>query len=546
LGLIAVASATWLYARSQAAAPIRFERLTYQQATLDDAYFLPGGRGILGSSIDNAAADPFSPLTVQLDTPGSQPYPVRFDHVWAVSTDQAAVALNRHIISAYEFAGTLALMPLNGGAPRPVLENIEFADFLPGSSDDSKLLISRFHPDARQCTLEYPIGHVLYRTGGWIGQPRFSRDGQRIAFLDHPMPGDDNGQAAVVDLAGHERTLGPHFVETQGLAWSPDGHEVWYTGGDSTQSNLYAVSLSGRNRLLLSAPTGLNLEDVLPSGQALIRSQDKRLSMMVVTPDHPQPRDFSVLDWPYTAAGSADGKIFLIGDQDAGPDYATYLRAADGSPPVRLGSGDPWDLSPDGQWALSAMPGAVVQLWLLPTGAGSPRQLTRGDISWQRAIFLPDGRGVVGFGNQAGHSLRTYAVDWNGQVRPVTPEGVLGHVATPDGKDVLGVTGAQAALYPLAGGAPRPVAPGFAWRGVGPLRFSDSHTLLAQQFGSGGALQVFSLDLNSGARQNRFTLPFPGPGSSPPTLSTISSDANSYAFKYFRQLDTYYLVTGLK
>jgi len=31
--------------------------------------------------------------------------------------------------------------------------------------------------------LEFPIGKVLYKTAGWIGDPRISPKGDRIAFL---------------------------------------------------------------------------------------------------------------------------------------------------------------------------------------------------------------------------------------------------------------------------------------------------------------------------------------------------------------------------
>src|SRR6185437_15301592 len=197
--------------RGRARAVPEFQRLTYQQATLSDARFLPDARSILAVAVDPNSQARYAPLTARLDPAGAQPFAASFDRLWAVASGEAAVALHLRNVLAYEQEGTLALMPLDGGAPRPLLEHVEFADFAPGGNDPAHLAIARFRPDTQQVTLEYPIGHVLYRTGGWVSEPRFSRDGKLIAFLDHPMAGDDNGQAAVVDMAGHARILGPHW-----------------------------------------------------------------------------------------------------------------------------------------------------------------------------------------------------------------------------------------------------------------------------------------------------------------------------------------------
>ncbi|HXE31236.1 MAG TPA: protein kinase [Terriglobales bacterium] len=549
LGLIAAAAAGWMWAGARTLSAVHFQRLTYTEVTLDQARFLSDGRTVLGISIDGSQPPDsrFAAFTARLDSPGSQPFDARFDRLLAVAAGQAAVLLHLAILRAYERVGTLALMPLSGGAPRPLLENVEFADFAPGGDDASKLAIARYHPDTDECTLEYPVGHVLFRTNGWIGNPRFARDGKSIAFLDHPMKGDDNGQVAVVDLDGHERILGPHFGATQGLAWSPAGDEIWYAASSGIRNQLYAASLRGRNRLLLDAPANLHLEDVLPNGQVLVRAEDVREAMMVVTPDHPQPRDFSVLDWPDTAAMSADGKQFLIDDQDAGTNYATYLRDASGSPPIRLGDGDPWDLSPDGQWALSALPGSTVQLELLPTGAGAPRQLTHANISWERAAFLPDSRGIVATGVEPGHAVRAYLLDGNGNAKALTPEGVIAYFSNLAGTAILTRGPHGLAFYPIAGGAPTPVLPAFDWTHVRPLRFMDDTTLLAQHILPNGDIQVLSVNLRTGAQQLRTTVSLDGrPASGGLGLWGISRDGRSYVYKYGYNAGTLYVVTGLR
>jgi Tol biopolymer transport system component len=93
-------------------------------------------------------------------------------------------------------------MPLSGGAPREMLEDVFYADWSP----DAKNLAVVRAVDGR-FRLEYPIGKVLYEAPGWITYPRLSPKGDRIAFLDHPTLGEDDGSVSVVDLSGHKTNL---------------------------------------------------------------------------------------------------------------------------------------------------------------------------------------------------------------------------------------------------------------------------------------------------------------------------------------------------
>src|SRR5262249_33467069 len=135
-----------------------------------------------------------------------------------------AVLLNRKAGGAWVSMGTLARAPLVGGAPREVLEQVQWADWSP---DGDNLAVVRDFGGRNR--LEFPIGKPLYETGGWIGHPRISPKGEWVAFLDHPVQGDDRGSVAVVDRAGHRKTLSSEWYTIQGLAWSADGHEIWFT-----------------------------------------------------------------------------------------------------------------------------------------------------------------------------------------------------------------------------------------------------------------------------------------------------------------------------
>ncbi|MGN6591291.1 MAG: protein kinase domain-containing protein, partial [Terriglobales bacterium] len=215
LGLAAAVALTWWLKPGAGALP-QFQRVTYQQGTIFNARFLPDGQGILGAAAwNNAAAGLF---TGRLDASGLSPVAADADRVLAVKSGEAAVLQHVSTVGGWVEIGTLATMPLAGGSPRPLLDNIQYADYNPIHGD---LAITRFHNDSNSFSLEYPIGHVLYQAPGWVSDPHFSRDGSRIAFIVHPNFGDDLGRLAMVDLAGHLSLLSPQYSSTQGLGWSP-------------------------------------------------------------------------------------------------------------------------------------------------------------------------------------------------------------------------------------------------------------------------------------------------------------------------------------
>src|SRR5207237_5148342 len=130
-----------------------------------------------------------------------------------------AVALNSHRTGTWVNVGTLASAPLAGGAPREMLENVQWADWSP---DGGNLAVVRDVGGRNR--LEYPVGKVLYETGGWISHPRISPKGDMVAFLDHSLQGDDSGSVAVVDFSGTKKKLAdPYGGGAIGLAWSPAG-----------------------------------------------------------------------------------------------------------------------------------------------------------------------------------------------------------------------------------------------------------------------------------------------------------------------------------
>src|SRR5439155_4477604 len=109
---------------------------------------------------------------------------------------EMAISRERSEVGPFYSSGMLARLPLGSTAPRDLLPEVQWADWGP---DGSQLAVVREVEGTHR--LEYPVGRVLYRSpGGWISNPKVSRDGRWVSFEDHPTRGDDAGSIAVVDM----------------------------------------------------------------------------------------------------------------------------------------------------------------------------------------------------------------------------------------------------------------------------------------------------------------------------------------------------------
>jgi Tol biopolymer transport system component len=296
-----------------------------------------------------------------------------------------------------------------------------------------------------------------------------SPDGRRVAFVLHPGP-DDAGSVVLVDVEGRARTLSDGWISAQGLAWHPDGHEVWFTAtreGNSTA--LHAADLSGRERLVARVPGRLILHDVGRDGRVLFGREIFRCILMGYSPAEGRERNLSWFDVSMPSDISPDGTHVLFGEagEAAGSEYALYLRKMDGSPAVRLGAEGALGgrFSPDGRWAAVVRVAPTAPLLLLPTGIGEARTLARHGL--ERLLtpaFFPDGSSVVYSAAAPGEARRLYVQSLAGDApRAVTPPGVnpipdLVNPVSPDGDWVTAIEAdGTLALYPVNGGAPRPL-----------------------------------------------------------------------------------------
>src|SRR5262245_57192827 len=124
---VAVALAAGVLAGRMTAKPeasFQYDQITFRQGTLYSGRFSPDGE----TAIYSAAweGNPREIFTAQYAAPESRSLGLPPADVLAVSSSgELAVLLNARFTNGYQRTGTLARVPLSGGVPREVLENVQ-------------------------------------------------------------------------------------------------------------------------------------------------------------------------------------------------------------------------------------------------------------------------------------------------------------------------------------------------------------------------------------------------------------------------------------
>ncbi len=543
--LVGLAAGALLLQRPVQPSFANYHPLTFRRGIVLSARFAPDGKTVVysaaweGKPLDLFNTRPESPQSQEMEPKGAE--------VLAISSSgEMLLSLDSRPRDAFLYSGTLARVPLVGGAPREILDNVEWADWGPDANS-----LAVVHEVNGRKRLEFPLGKTIYEADGWIGNLRVSPKGDLVAFIDHPQPRDDGGSIFVVDTAGKKKDLSDGWDSIQGVAWSPKADEVWFsatrTGGDRS---LYAVDLSGKVRLLARVPGELTLLDVSRDGTVLLTRGNDRAGMIGLAPGEAKERDLSWLDWSVPSSLSPDGRMILFQEagEGGGPKYAIYIRKTDGSPAIRLGEGSGMALSPDGKWALARQNTNPAPLIILPTGVGEMRPVKDDGLNHTGAAWLPDGDHIVFSGIEAGHGMRLYVESLsNGKPKPITQEGVGASVILSPKGDLIADVGPdrKVYLYSTAGGEPRAV-PGTEASEVPTGWSADGRELFVIVRGQIPA-QVFRVDIATGKRTLWKALE-PADSAGIDTLGRVllSADNKSYVYSYVRTLSDLYLVEGLK
>ncbi len=534
-------AAVALQGRRPAAADPTYERITFRRGTVTAARFASGGEVVYSAAWEGRPSALFTARPARYD---AQPVGVSPAALAGVlpSGDLAAILYR-------DARPNVLVRATSGSAPREIRETLRDADW---SREDEAVIAYR---KGASDHLEFPLGHDVYATPSMISDPRVSPDGARVAFLEHPTPGDDRGDVVMVDRAGRRAVLTAGWASIEGLAWSPDGSEVWFTGarvGDDSPLN--AVDMAGRVRVLLRGPGRLVLRDAAPDGRVLLERSVRSLDARVRLPGSDAEHDLSWHTVSLVTGIAADGSAIVINvsGQGGSPGYDVFYRRTDGATPVRLGEGRAMGVSPDGRWVLAIPLSDPPRILTLPTGAGVVRVLGAGLTGHASAGWFPDSRRVAFVAAERGHGPRVFVQDLAaGPPRAVTAEGVSAWrpVVSNDGsRMVVRTSGPEGAWLdvPLDGGPPAPLAGLDAGRDRVMTWTADGRALLVQR-ATRDAAAIDRVEYPSGERRLVTAVePVDRTGLTHMGGVVMTPDGRALAYSVETVFSELYIVTGVR
>jgi len=523
-----------------------FRRLTFRRGNIGTARFAPDGQSVVyGASFEGR---PIEIFTTRPEGPESVSIGSKNADLLSVSpTGELAISLRESFLGGPAGPGTLATIPLAGGAPRAVAEFVERAAWMP---DGKQIAIVHFVDGKNR--IELPPGKPIYSSDNGIRTLRVSPKGDRFAFLQRALGGGN--ALRIVDLAGKETTLVEKGILGQGLAWNPAGDEVWFDDrGARGEFFLKAVDLSGRVRTLMSAPIGMLLHDVARGGRVLVERYGAQPGIFGLAPGETVERDLAWFDGSRLAGLSDDGRTILINElgDSAGSDGAHYLRRTDGSPAVRLGDGAALVLSPDGKWVLTRASGTPRDFVLQPTGTGTAVNLTEPSLeAISDVAFFPDSAHLLLLAGEPGQKRRLYVQDLpSGKPRPITDRGYgFGPGAvSPDGRWAVayGEWSDDTFIVPTGGGNARTIPNSKA---LDVIRWAPDGKSVYGSVAGGIPAEIVRVEIATGRREAIRSL-------APPERAGLieifpiflTPDSKSYAYGFGRAgTSDLYVIDGLR
>jgi Tol biopolymer transport system component len=549
--IAAVATLGFAYGKGRWAADMPdYTQLTFRRGTIWSARFAPDGQTIVyGAAWEGRPPELFS---TRPDGRESRPLGITDATVLSISASEMAIGVEPRFQSFFPVGGSLARVPLGGGAPRVVLDDVSGADWSP---DGTELAVVR-QVEGRW-RIEFPIGTVLYETDAFLAYPAVSPAADEVAFLEFSARDPGVSTIAVVDRSRRKRLLSGEPVVMARPFWHRDSGQLWFRtmsigGNHGGSTSIFESSLSGRKRLVARLPGDIHIEDMAADGRLLLHRSMSVGSMFAGTRSGSEV-DLSWLDASTLADVSADGKLLVFTETMSGgrPNYGVYMRRTDGSPAVRLGDGRAYALSADGKWVLATLTQeGEPRIALLPTGAGSPRTIPNEMVTdFRGGTFLPDSRRLVYAGNVAGQGSRLFESDLEGGApRGIGPAGleVEFPVVSPDGRMVAAVNAeGEVFVIPLEGGDPVTVSA--AEPGEFPIQWaSDGRSLYVYRPDEIPA-RVYQVAVAGTARRlfREFRVADPT-GLDGRMTVVMTPDGNAYAYSFLRRLSELYLANGVR
>jgi Tol biopolymer transport system component len=391
-----------------------FQRVSFERGTVVRGRFLSEGKTVVYSGVlKDGVPDTY---VIREDYPTSVAAGLHGAMVLAISRqDQLAVLVRPRFWGQYVWGGTLARVPLGGMEPRELLDNVFDADWSPDGN--ALAVIDQKHG---KWQVEYPIGKVLLTTDNWLSDIRVSPDGKHVALFRHPAASkDDRGNVLLLDRDGKQKVISAEWEALEGMAWTPGGNEVWYSGAESgDQYCIRASTPEGKERVVYCGTSGTRLHDIAATGKALVSTQEERFTTAVIEHGSKMERELEGLGSAINPRLTPNGAEVVLTDvsERSGSDYSVFAEKMDGGAPVRIGEGGyGTDVSDDGKWVLVVLPGEVMgKVQVIPVGAGEGKTLQWQGFQVSSANWFPDGQHILLFGNPAGQTVGLYETDLKG------------------------------------------------------------------------------------------------------------------------------------
>ena len=191
-----------------------FKQLTFRRGVVHTARFAPDGHTIVyGAAWEGNPSQVFS---ARLEGPESSPLGVPEGNVASISPSGELAMLTGRMYLTGMPPRTLARVPLAGGAPRDVAENVLAADWAPDGRSLAVIRIEyaggrRRRGDDGPMGQEATTARVPDREGALrerlirdLDLPRVSPNGDQVAFVEERA---GSHSVELVDLAGRKTTL---------------------------------------------------------------------------------------------------------------------------------------------------------------------------------------------------------------------------------------------------------------------------------------------------------------------------------------------------
>jgi eukaryotic-like serine/threonine-protein kinase len=534
--IMALAAASVFFRNGWSRPEPSFHQVTFRKGSVAEARFTPDGGNIIYSADWNGAGS----RVFQADLVSPEARDLGFENAWLASLSPTAeMAVFVKPGSAEKMV--LERVPLHGGAPRPISDHAEGADWGP---DGTLCVVTEGNAG---WSVEFPAGRKIYTSSGWIASPRVSPRGTDVAFLEHPVKGDDGGQVVIVNTSGEAHVLSSGWASAVGLAWHPAGREVWFTAARSgANRSLMAVDLHGRLRQVATVPGDLQLKDIAPSGKALIAHTTQHMSMFLGNLNKNSERDISWLDWSHAAAIARDGKTVLFDEsgEGGGKQYSVYLYRTETHLAERLGDGRAMDLSYDGQRVLTQSVSDLTKLTVISVSAAQPKPIVGHGLAYRWAKFFPTGKEILFAGSYPKQAPGIYRQNIDDIKPRLVKSGLdLSSVVIDDnGHSAVGCDQSQIVVLDLSNGNTRSIK---TQQCVSPVVFIDAHTILTRHQDSGSVvLETLNLTTGQLTPYRRYALPELTGGSSHSLALYVAKDLQTFVYSRMQSLSDLFAVSG--